>query len=296
MRFATTQKVTAAFALALIPLFVMGWFSYETPREFIALSKSSSQSQRVLETLVTLLADLNDLETGQRGYLLTGDPRYLQSFATSKAAIDPLLKELSERTDRNASDEPRLAALARLAQQKITELERTIRVRQADPKHGFDDALKIVKTDKGRQLMAEMRQRIQAIQVDESRKRDQARQDSLVTSQRLLTIATFVTPLFMAIVVLSLWIILHDITGRSRAEAEEERQRIILQTVLTGMSEGVVVADRKGRFKLFNPMARKLLGIGPRDEDATRWSPADHLLRADTKTPFPPQELPLRAR
>ncbi len=293
MRFATTQKVTAAFALALIPLFVMGWFSYETPREFIALSKSSSQSQHVLETLVTLLADLNDLETGQRGYLLTGDPRYLQSFATSKAAIDPLLKELSEQTDRNASDEPRLAALANLAQQKIAELERTIRLRQADPQHGFDDALQIVKTDEGRQLIAEMRQRIHAIQVDVSRKRDQARQDSLVISQRLLTVATFVTPLFMAIVVLSLWIILHDVTGRSRAEAEEERQRIILQTVLTGMSEGVVVADRKGRFKLFNPMARRLLGIGPGDEDASRWSPIENLLRADTKTSFAPQELPL---
>jgi PAS domain S-box-containing protein len=293
MRFATTQKVTAAFALALIPLFVMGWFSYETPREFIALSESSIQSQQVLETLVTLLADLNDLETGQRGYLLTGDPRYLQSFATSKAAIDPLLKELSGRTDRNAPDEPHLAALANLAQQKIAELDRTIRLRQSDPEHGFDDALKIVKTDEGRQLMAEMRQRIRAIQDDEVQKRDRARQDSLFTSQRLLTIATFVTPLFMAIVVLSLWIILHDVTGRSRAEAEEERQRIILQTVLTGMSEGVVVADRKGRFKLFNPMARKLLGIGPRDEDATRWSPAENLLRADTKTPFPPRELPL---
>ena len=45
MRFATTQKITAAFALALIPLFVMGWFSYETPHEFIALSESSIQSQ-----------------------------------------------------------------------------------------------------------------------------------------------------------------------------------------------------------------------------------------------------------
>jgi len=60
MRIATTQKVTAAFALALIPLFVMGWFSYETPREFIALNESSIQSQQVLETLVTLLADLNE--------------------------------------------------------------------------------------------------------------------------------------------------------------------------------------------------------------------------------------------
>ncbi len=169
MRFATTQKVTAAFALALIPLFVMGWFSYETPREFIALSESSIQSQQVLETLVTLRADLNDLETGQRGYLLTGDPRYLQSFATSKAAIDPLLKELSERTDRNASNEPRLAALAHLAQQKITELERTIRLRRSDPRHGFDDALKIMKTDEGRQLMAEMRQRIRESGTTRSR-------------------------------------------------------------------------------------------------------------------------------
>jgi two-component system, sensor histidine kinase and response regulator len=293
MRFATTHKITAAFALALVPLVVMAWFSYQTPREFIALSESSLHTQEVLQTLVALSADLNDLETGQRGYLLTGDKRYLQSFASSKAAIEPLLAGLRHRNNEDATSQPRLAALANLAQQKVGELERTIRLRQSDRQHGFDAALKIVKTDEGRRLMTEMRQLIRAIQADETAKRDEARKESAAASQRLLTIATFVSPLCVVLVVISLWVILHDLTGRFHAEAEAERQRVILQTVLAGLSEGVVVADRKGQLKFFNPMARKLLGIGPGEEAASRWSPCEHLLRVDSKTPFTPEELPL---
>ncbi len=128
---------------------------------------------------------------------LTGDPRYLQSFASSKAAIEPLLAELERaeqtRTPPTSRGWPRSRTLA---QQKIAELERTIRLRQSDPRHGFDEALKIMKTDQGRQLMAEMRQLIRAIRTDEIAKRDEARKASAAVSQRLLTIATFVSPLF----------------------------------------------------------------------------------------------------
>src|SRR5271170_2612113 len=126
MRIATTQKVTMAFVLALVPLLVIGWFSYQTPRQFIALSEASRHSQQLLERLATIMTHLNDLETGQRGYLLTGDKEYLEPFAKSKGCIEPEIEELRRQTERTAEDGPLLSRLQSLAQRKIAELERTI--------------------------------------------------------------------------------------------------------------------------------------------------------------------------
>jgi signal transduction histidine kinase len=92
---------------------------------------------------------------------------------------------------------------------------------------------------------------------------------------------------------LSVWVILHDVAARSRAEAEVRRQRAILQTVLAGMGEGLVVADTQGRFQVFNPMAHALLGIGAGDDAPEKWSSCYGLFRLDAGTPFPPQDLPL---
>jgi signal transduction histidine kinase len=76
----------------------------------------------------------------------------------------------------------------------------------------------------------------------------------------------------------------------------EERLRDethVLQSVLDGMSEGVVVADTNGKFLFFNPAAERLLGIGPTDAPPEAWTETYGLFRADGVTPFPHDQLPL---
>src|ERR1700685_2060560 len=228
MKIATTQKVTVAFVLALVPLLVIGWFSYQTPRQFIALSEASRQSQQVLERLATIMTHLNDLETGQRGYLLTANEKYLEPFVKSKDCIDPEIEELRRQTERTAEDETLLSRLQSLAQRKIAELERTIALRRSDPRHGFDAALKIVKTDEGKQLMDEMRGVAAEMQDAEVRRRDDAFKAADAISRRLLWIATLVSPLAVVLMGLSVWVILHDLAARSRVEAEVPQPRAVL--------------------------------------------------------------------
>jgi PAS domain S-box-containing protein len=293
MRIATSQKVAAAFVLALLPLLVIGWFSYQTPRQFIALSESSRQSQQVLERLATFMTHLNDIETGQRGYLLTGDERYLEPFNKSKDAIEPEIEDLCRLTDQDAEGGPLLSRLHSLARLKIAELGRTIELRGSDPQHGFDDALKIVKTDAGKELMDEMRRVVAELRDRAIGRRDRAFKESDAVARRLVWIATLVSPLAVILMGLSVWVILHDVAARSRAEVEVRRQRAILQTVLAGMGEGLVVADTQGRFQVFNPMAHALLGIGAGDDAPEKWSSCYGLFGTDGTTPFPAEELPL---
>jgi signal transduction histidine kinase/ActR/RegA family two-component response regulator/HPt (histidine-containing phosphotransfer) domain-containing protein len=81
--------------------------------------------------------------------------------------------------------------------------------------------------------------------------------------------------------------------GSTPDSFEALREQVVLRTVLESMVEGVVVADMAGRFLIFNTAARSLLGQGPVDEGPGAWSEAYGLFRADGKTPYPSEELPL---
>src|SRR4029077_9062165 len=72
-----------------------------------------------------------------------------------------------------------------------------------------------------------------------------------------------------------------------------ETQTALLQSVADGMGEGLVVADRDGKFLLFNPVARTLLGAGPISGGTNQWSDYYHLYSPDASAPFPPNRLPL---
>ncbi|HUE16491.1 MAG TPA: CHASE3 domain-containing protein [Planctomycetaceae bacterium] len=281
------------FVIALLPLLAIGWFSFQTPRQYVRLSDSSRQNQQVIERLATFLSDMKDLETGQRGYLLTANDRYLKPFLAAKGVVELQLDELRRLAAGNAVTEERLTKLDVLVHRKIAELERTIDLRRNDSKHGFDEALKIVQTDADKQIMDEIREIMTHIQRDEERRRDQSLKEAETASRWLVGVASIFSPLAVVLMALSVWLILRDLAARARAEAEVRRQRAVLETVLASMGEGVAVADAQGRFQLFNPMARQLLGAGLDNVAPRDWSSRFALFLPDAVTSFPAEDLPL---
>jgi PAS domain-containing protein len=45
-----------------------------------------------------------------------------------------------------------------------------------------------------------------------------------------------------------------------------------MRAILNSLNEGVIVADQDGKFLLFNPVAERILGIGPRDIQPSEWT------------------------
>ena len=95
------------------------------------------------------------METGQRGYLLTGDAAYLQPYTDAKGRIEidfaNLAHGLSNRTQREQSLESQLESLAT---SKQAEMERSISLRQQGYRRR---SFKLVDTDEGKGYMDEIR-------------------------------------------------------------------------------------------------------------------------------------------
>lgn len=113
-----------------------------------------------------LLSFLQDTETGQRGYLLTGEESYLEPFNSSRNKIYDSIKNLELLTIDNFDQQKRITRLKPLVGEKLEELELTINVHR---EHGFSAALKIVKTNVGKHVMDQIRLIIEEISAEEER-------------------------------------------------------------------------------------------------------------------------------
>jgi PAS domain S-box-containing protein len=80
---------------------------------------------------------------------------------------------------------------------------------------------------------------------------------------------------------------------RKRAEEELSSTNEILQSILSSMADAVIVADKEGKFLVFNPAAERMFGKGPTQTSASEWSHQYGLYLPDRITPFPPDQLPL---
>lgn len=67
----------------------------------------------------------------------------------------------------------------------------------------------------------------------------------------------------------------------------------LLQAILNGLNEGVIVANREGRFLYFNPAAQQILGIGMQKVASEQWSVVYGVYYPDRKTIYPADQLPL---
>jgi signal transduction histidine kinase len=106
-----------------------------------------------------------DAETGQRGFLLTGDDTYLAPYREGQRNVLPALADVARLTRDNPRQQAELASLRGLVTGKLAELARTIAARRAsgDPAA----AIAIVRTGRGQALMDQIRTSIARIETEE---------------------------------------------------------------------------------------------------------------------------------
>jgi CHASE3 domain sensor protein len=130
-----------------------------------AMSARTSQSFTLRESISNVLKDLTDMETGQRGYLLTEDTSYLLPFTAAKGRIEIDLANLrgglANHTNWERSSESQLESLTK---SKQAEMERAIDLRQRGYRHR---AFMVVDSNAGRDYMEKARGLLGALSAAE---------------------------------------------------------------------------------------------------------------------------------
>lgn len=114
-------------------------------------------THEVIEMAKDVLIGLDDAETGQRGYLLSGERRYLEPYKHARERLDTMAGTLRTQVADNAAQTERVGRLSGLMQRKLDELQAAIAARDAQ---GFDAALAMVLSSTDRATMDAIRREI----------------------------------------------------------------------------------------------------------------------------------------
>ncbi len=215
-------------------------------------------TQRVQLELTAFESLLKDAETGQRGYLYTGEARYLEPYNTAVQQIDSHIATLAELVTDNPDQVSRVVTLRTLSKVKLEELATTIALFGEGRK---DEARGIVLSDMGKRTMDQIRAQIAEMVRDES-SLESARLQSVSDSARSLVRTLYLATILAVIgLVLLAFYIIREMDQREKHAAEIRQREEWFRVTLASIGDAVIATDERGTVIFINPIAEDLTGI-----------------------------------
>ncbi len=221
--------VAAGLGVALLFFLISAATGLYTTQSLRTNNARVVQTHDVIIAIDALQSDMQDAETGQRGYLLTGDERYLEPFQNAKTQVVARLAAVAALVAESPGQKRRLGDLKAHITTKFDELDRTVALRR-----GGDEAaaLQLVNSDLGKHAMDAIRNTISEMRTDETRQRG----DRLVEMGRAYT-AAFAVVVSSAILGMVLTLVIGTLMRRVTLS---RRRQAWLQKGQVGLGDAVL--------------------------------------------------------
>ena len=252
------RKVQLSFGSAIAILFVLGAFSYRS----MVVSSESDQSvwhtHEVLESLQQLLFAMQSIESSSRGFVLTGEESYLDTYRADLLSADMHEALVRNLTVDNPEQQRRLPALEELAAQRIRFAEAVISLRRAK---GFEAAVDAIRSGRGERIMNEFQAVVRQLQDEELRLLVQRKADAEQRLGQTKTVLTFGAVVALLITAAAGLSVQRDSSRRGLAEEalreSEERYRMLLDGV---QNYAIFMMDPRGQIVSWNAGAERIKG------------------------------------
>ncbi|PHV13026.1 methyl-accepting chemotaxis protein [Chitinimonas sp. BJB300] len=208
MRWTVGHKISLGYLIAMILLITISLPAYLNLTYLLEAKQLADRTLAVISRIDDLESLIKDAETGQRGFLLTGDTSYLAPYLQAAQKIDGALLKFLAIERNNAVPPQRLELLRQAIGSKLAELQETVAIRQ---KNGLQPALAIVLTNRGKRDMDTIRSVISALKADEvmrSQALSAAVQLSIQTTRQIML---FGLPFAVLVMFLAAWLITRNI-------------------------------------------------------------------------------------
>ncbi len=252
------RKAHFAFAAAFAILLMIGAFSYRS----IATSNDSAawvqHSHDVIVTLEDFLVASANVDSSSRGYVLIGEPSYLDAYHAAISDETRLQAILASLTADNPAQRERLQTLTGLVTQKTQLTDAVVQLRTSDPqaateaiRRGQIQAI----TDQSQVVILQMKDEEQRLLVLRSA-------DAQATSDQTTGVLILGTLLGLLITAGAAWAVRRDSGRRGRAEdalqTSEDRYRALVQGIL---DYAIVMLDPAGDVVSWNTGAERMTGF-----------------------------------
>src|SRR6185369_15729270 len=144
----------AGFVIAVLAVLLIAFFTDNALEARQQAAESVTHTMQVLERAQQLLTTMADAETGQRGFVLTNEDRYLEPYTKARTNVQGLYQDLVSLTADNPEQRARLDELDQIIKRKLDELAQTVALQRVGE---TKRALEIVRSDTGQDAMERIR-------------------------------------------------------------------------------------------------------------------------------------------
>jgi len=278
---ALISAVYLAVPLALIAVFSLVQQEFQQTRSLLA---SVERSAGLRLYLLDVLSKHQDIEAGQRGFVLTGNRTFLRPYIEGRAQAQRLLANAPSLSGPDRASALDLDPLRDVSRAKIAFADNTVALAKNGDLAG---ARRMVAQGEGKRLMDALRTRIAALDSHEAAHLAQlttARDHNRMILERTINFTLGALALILLALTYGVWRTLRQREAAIvRANGLGERHRAILNSAVDGM----MVLDEGGTIREANPSVTRLFGYGdeqlvgmhntalmakpPRLEDSNAW-------------------------
>ena len=252
-------KIILAFCLSILVLILISIYAYRNTRDYKSASDWVNHTQQVISQAQKILSDVQDIETAQRGYVITGEGKYLEPYDHGLNSAENIYVTLRNLVKDNPPQQVLLDSIHNTINLKIVFAKKVISSRQ---KKGFAAAQELVTTDIGEDLMTKTRSLIRIFINNENRllsiRLERTNQNfslsiNIIVESVILTILIILTTMYFFI---------QDHDKRMRSEKKVIESELLLTKFLESMPVGIFILDNNGKTYYVNSKSQEILGKG----------------------------------
>jgi len=212
------SKVALGMALAFLLYMGMTLLVSQGAHDYLRSRNRLAGINRIQITRDALFSALQDAETGQRGYILTGNEKYLTPYETSVRRLPQITRKLERMVANDPFQRSHLATVERLSAAKISELQETIKLRRSQ---GFQAAVLRVQQGYGRNYMEQIRQEMNLMQAEHAQQLQNQTHETNRTTTYMLNILSV-----SQIVAFGLLLLMYGMIYRETLQREQAERRL----------------------------------------------------------------------
>lgn len=244
-------------ALAIISFFTV--YTYMNMQKGERNAQQEEETLRSLRVIESVYDDVQNIETGQRGYVISGDKKFLEPYAIG---LQKLVNDSLAILDLQFADEKRrndIRNLLNLVAKKVAFTTTTVDIRN---KSGLHMAEERVQSAEGKKIMDAIRKTVEKIEGEDRIKLNQYTRDRKATARQTTTLFFILGSLFFLFLVTFFLLIRRDIRNRLREElaTQVNEKTIAFRDILDRISDGFIALDKEWRYVYVNHKASELIG------------------------------------
>ncbi|MEZ3186558.1 CHASE3 domain-containing protein [Pseudomonas sp. LM13] len=222
-----------AFLAAFLLLVALGWQGKRTQEALLQTNRSVSHSLEIITSVQAIFSSLQDIETGSRGFILTGDPTYLEPYERGLRQLEGNRRSLQRQVE--GRDYPDRRWFRTLDATIADRLEVAAGNMQTRREAGLQAAVERLREAGGHLLMDRLRARLNAVEQHERSHLAAASAAVARTTERAQQLALIGTLVVIGLFLAAFWALQRNLQIRQQlarsAQAGEARLGALLQAI-----------------------------------------------------------------